>query len=345
MINHSPLVSVIIPHYNGEVILKDCLSSLFKSTKLALEVILVDNGSTDSSVSMVKRDFPEVKIIALSENHGFAGGCNIGIRESTAPYVLILNNDTIHQAGWLELLTEKIESRSTVAAVQPKLLSYQEREYFDYSGAAGGEVDIFCFPFARGRIFEHIEKDSGQYDNYPDRIFWASGTACLAKRRILVDAGLFDEEYFAHMEEIDLQWRMHLMGYETVAEPRSIIYHRSGYTLGAEAPLKKYLNHRNSLITFLSNYSLPVTSYLLLPRIALDIMALLFALFIFDFSRCLAIVKAYFFVIAHPKIITSKRKKVKAIRTVNDRKILSNMYKGSIALAYYLFRKKRYSDL
>lgn len=345
MVGHSPLVSVIIPHYNGEVILKDCLSSLFRSTKLALEVIIVDNGSTDSSVSMVREDFPEVKIIALSENHGFAGGCNIGIRESTAPYVLILNNDTIHEEGWLELLVEKIESRATIAAVQPKLLSHQERQYFDYSGAAGGEMDIFCFPLARGRIFEHIEEDSGQYDSYQDKVFWASGTAFLSKHNILVDAGLFDEEYFAHMEEIDLQWRMHLMGYEIAAEPKSIVYHRSGYTLGAESPLKKYLNHRNSLITFLSNYSLPVISYLLLPRIALDIMALFFALFTFDFSRCWAIVKAYLFVITHPKIITSKRKKVKAIRAVNDRKILSDMYKGSIALAYYLLRKKRYSDL
>jgi len=341
---HSSIVSVIIPHCNGEDILRDCLSSLYKSFKVDIEVILVDNASTDNSISMVKKNFPDVKVVSLPENLGFAGGCNKGIQEASAPYVLILNNDTVHKEGWIEYLMDKIKSRPTIAAVQPKLLSYQDNDYFDYSGAAGGEMDIFCFPFARGRIFENIEKDSGQYDNAPERIFWASGTAFLARKELLIKAGLFDEAFFAHMEEIDLQWRLQLMGYEIVVEPKSVVWHRSGYTLGAESPFKKYLNHRNSLFMFLTNYCFMLTIYLLPIRIFLDEIAILFSLVRFDFGRILAILKAHFWIITHPKTILKKRKKVKSLKMEKDQQVLRYIYRSSIALSYFLFGKKKYSE-
>lgn len=341
---NSPIVSVIIPHCNGEGILRDCLSSLYQTSKMDIEVILVDNASTDNSISMVKKKFPEVKVVSLPENMGFAGGCNRGINEASALYVLILNNDTVHKVGWIEYLVEKIKSRSTIAVVQPKLLSYQDNDYFDYSGAVGGEMDIFCFPFARGRIFEKIEKDSGQYDNVSDRIFWASGTAFLARKELLIKAGLFDETFFAHMEEIDLQWRLQLMGYEIVVEPKSVVWHRSGYTLGAESPFKKYLNHRNSLFMFLTNYCFMLTIYLLPIRIFLDDIAIFFSLVHFDFGRIFAILKAHFWIITHPKTILKKRKKVKSLRIEKDQQILRYIYPGSIALNYFLFGKKKYSE-
>lgn len=338
-------ISVIIPHYNGEDILRNCLSSLYLSTKIDLEVILVDNASTDGSISMVKKEFPDVKIVPLPENLGFAGGCNAGIKAASAPYVLILNNDTVHKGGWIDNLIGRIESCRTIAVVQPKLLSYQNEKYFDYSGAAGGEMDIFCFPFTRGRIFENVEKDNGQYDNIPKRIFWASGTAFLAKRELLIEAGLFDESFFAHMEEIDLQWRLQLMGYKIVMEPKAVIQHRSGYTLGAESPLKKYLNHRNSLFMFLTNYCFMLTIYLFPIRILLDYIALSFSILHLDFNRVLAIFKAHIWIIAHPITILRKRKKVNTLRKLRDKDILPHIYHGSIALSHYLLGKKKYSEL
>jgi len=341
--NAAPEISVIIPHYNGEEILRDCLESLRKTT-IPLEIILVDNASTDNSPSVVAVEFPHVKILSLPENLGFAGGCNAGIKEATSPFVLILNNDTIHEEQWIEKLLNKIRSDPDVAIVQPKLLSYQNRRNFDYSGAMGGEIDVFGFPFARGRIFEYIEEDTNQYDKLNDRIFWASGTAFLARKDVLLQAGLFDEIFFAHMEEIDLQWRIHLMGYSVVVEADSVIYHRSGFTLGAESPFKKYLNHRNALFMFLSNYRAFTTLYLFLPRIALDYLAIFFSLLRFDTGRMYAIVKAHIWNLLHIGAIIKKRCKVNRLRVRKDREIFKLMYHGSIALSSFLLGKKKYSD-
>ncbi len=339
------IVSVIIPHYNGEQILVDCLRSLYRSTAVALEVLLVDNASTDNSVAIVKEQFPGVRIISLQENHGFAGGCNVGIRAASADYVLILNNDTIHAEQWLEKLLDRIKSAPDIAVVQPKLLSYQKQGFFDYSGAAGGEMDVFGFPFARGRIFEFIERDQHQYDEHPPAIFWASGTAFLARKKRLMQAGLFDEHFFAHMEEIDLQWRLHLLGYQIQVVPEAVVWHRSGYTLGAEAPFKKYLNHRNSLLMFLSNYRLLTTCYLLFIRLALDYMALFFSLLRRDGGRAGAILKAHGYILTHPLFIIKKRLKVKKLRVIRDRELMQKLYKGAIPISAFLLGKKSYSDL
>ena len=338
-------ITIIIPHYNGEEILRDCLASLYASTTLAIHIILVDNASTDGSVAMVEAEFPDVEIIQLENNLGFAGGCNIGVNAARTPFVLILNNDTIHQQGWIELLLAKLQSDDKIAVVQPKLRSYQNREYFDYSGACGGEMDIFGFPFAHGRIVEHVEKDLGQYDQFYDRIFWASGTAFLARADVLKKAGLFDESFFAHMEEVDLQWRIQLMGYDIAVEPQAVVWHRSGFTLGAESPFKKYLNHRNSLLMLLANYRLLITLYILPIRILLDYMALGFALIKRDRGRAIAICKAHFWILFHPGLIYRKRKQVQSLRKVFDKQIMMRLYHGSIALGFYLFGKRRYVDI
>lgn len=338
-------ITVIIPHYNGEEILRDCLASLYTSTHLGIHTILVDNASTDGSVPMVKAKFPAVEIIQLEQNHGFAGACNVGVNTAETPYVLILNNDTIHKPGWIELLFSKLQSDDKIAVVQPKLLSYQNRDYFDYSGACGGEMDIFGFPFAHGRIVEYVEKDLGQYDQFYDRIFWASGTAFLARTEILKKAGLFDESFFAHMEEVDLQWRIQLMGYDIVVEPQAVVWHRSGFTLGAESPFKKYLNHRNSLLMLLANYRFLVTVYIFPIRLLLDYMAFGFSLIKGDWGRAWAICKAHFWILFHPGLICRKRKQVRSLRKVFDKKIMDRLYHGSIALSFYLFGKRRYVDI
>jgi len=341
----APAVSVVIPHFNGMAILRDCLASLYGSTRLNLEVLLVDNASTDDSLAMVRREFPRVTILSLTQNRGFAGGCNVGIRAARAPLVLILNNDTIHQNGWLELLVAKLQSRLEIAAVQPKIRSYQTRAAFDYSGAAGGEMDLFAYPFARGRIFEVLETDTGQYDPWPEQIFWASGTAFLARREFLLAAGLFDETFFAHMEEIDLQWRLQLMGYEIVVEPRAVIWHRSGYTLGAEAPLKKYLNHRNSWLMFLTNYRPLLTLYLTPLRLGLDYLAVCFSLLRRDWGRAAGILRAQLWLVGHGPTILRRRRQVKALRRCSDRQVSRRLFHGSVALSFYLLKRRHCNDL
>lgn len=305
----------------------------------------MDNGSSDNSVQMVQENFPDVKICQQEKNLGFAGGCNAGIMQATAKYVLILNNDTTHQANWIEYLLETLRSDAKIAAVQPKLMSWQNRAYFDYSGANGGEMDIFGFPFARGRFFHHIEKDEKQYDHLDKEIVWASGTAFLAKRELLIKAGMFDDTFFAHMEEIDLDWRLRLMGYKIMVDPRAEIYHRSGYTLGAESPFKKYLNHRNSLYMLIANYQLSSLLYILPLRIILDYIAALEALVTLDFGRFAAVFKAHFWCLFHLKLIADKRRQVKKLRKMSDSEIRKKFYKGAIALTSFLFKKTKYSEL
>ncbi len=308
-------------------------------------MILVDNASTDNSRSMVAREFPAVQIISLERNLGFAGGCNAAICVVTTPYILILNNDTIHVPGWIEYLLAKIMSDESIAVVQPKILSYYNRNSFDYSGACGGEMDIFGFPFARGRIITEIEKDSGQYDELAARIFWASGTAFLARTEVVKQAGMFDETFFAHMEELDLQWRIQLLNYRIAVEPRAVIYHRSGYTLGAESPFKKYLNHRNSLIMLFTNYRFLLTTYIFPLRLLLDYLALGFSLIQGDFGRIGGIIKAHLWVLLHPVLLWRKRRFVKKLRVVTDGQILECLYHGSVALQFYLSRRRTFSKL
>ncbi len=343
--NQQPKVSVVIPHYNGEAILKDCLHSIYQSTRVAVEVILVDNGSSDNSLQMVAEKFSDVVVIQQAENLGFAGGCNIGIQAANTDYVLILNNDTTHEDNWIEYLLETLKFDDTIAAVQPKLISYQNRDYYDYSGANGGEMDIFGFPFARGRFFHHIEKDEQQYDHLDKEVVWASGTAFLARRDLLIESGMFDKTFFAHMEEIDLDWRLRLMGYKIAVNPKAIIYHRSGFTLGAESPFKKYLNHRNSLYMLMANYQISTLLYIFPGRILLDYMAALQSLFSADFGRFFAIFKAHFWILFHLGLIAKKRKKIKQLRQKSDRQVMKKFYKGSIALTSFLFKKQKYSDL
>ena len=338
-------ITVIIPHFNGTEILRDCLNSLYQSTSLNIHTILVDNASTDDSVRMVESEFPTVEILQLEQNLGFAGGCNAGIKAARTPFVLILNNDTIHQTGWIEKMLAKLESDPKIAVVQPKIRSYQKRDYFDYSGACGGEMDIFAFPFAHGRVMDFIEKDDGQYDLFFDRIFWASGTAFLARTEIIRKAGLLDEAFFAHMEEIDLQWRIQLMGYDIAIEPQALVWHCSGFTLSAESPLKKYLNHRNSLLMLLANYRLPVTLYIVPIRFLLDLMALGFSLLKGDWGRIRAILKAHLWILVHPGLVFRRRRLVKSRRVLHDRKMMERMYHGSIALGYYFLGRKRYTDI
>ena len=269
-----PLVSVVIPHYGGTDILSECLTSLGNCSYSNLEIIVIDNASPDDSVPFVKSNFPAVKLIQSEYNRGFAGGCNFGVQHTNGKYLLILNNDTIHEPDWIAPLVHKMESNPEISAVQPKIKNYDQQEYFDYAGASGGYVDWLVFPFARGRIFDTVEMDEKQYDS-SDKIFWASGTAFLTRTSIFKELGGFDEILFAHMEEIDYHWKSQIIGNEIWVVPDSVIYHRGAVTLPKSSAQKTYLNHRNSLVLLLTNKSLESVIVALFPRMMLELAACL----------------------------------------------------------------------
>lgn len=339
-----PLVSIIIPHYNGKEILHNCLKSLEQTTYNNKEVILVDNGSTDGSVEYVRERFPWIEIVRNAENLGFAGGCNAGIRKAKGTYILLLNNDTEFEPDWLTILVAALEKDSKIAACQPKILSLCDKRIFDYAGAAGGLLDVFGYPFARGRLFFTLEKDEHQYEEGGD-IFWASGTAALIRKSAIDEAGYLDETFFAHMEEIDLNWRFHLAGYRVISTPQAIVYHKSGSTLKPDSPKKIYFNHRNSLMMILKNYEARNLLWILPIRILLEIITLFYAMARLDFVRFAGVGRAFGYVAFNILEIISKRAQAQRIRKVPDSEIFRKLYRGSIVFDYFIRGIRRAQDL
>jgi len=340
----APLVSIIIPHWNGLDVITDCLESLKSATYKNLEIIVVDNNSSDDSVKHIKKNYPKVKLYENTANEGYAGGCNRGSEIAKGEYLLFLNNDTIQNKDWIDHLIDKIESDNLIAAIQPKILNYYQKDKFDYAGGAGGEMDFLGFPFARGRIFNEQEIDKDQYNNSDD-IFWSSGTAFIVRKSAFEKVGKFDELFFAHMEEIDLCWRLHLAGYKVVNEPNSVIHHKNALTLPMYSEKKYYLNHRNSLLMLITNYKLPLSIYVLPIRWALDIVAVLYAILLGDWNHIKGIMKAHAWIVFHPYEVWKKRKRTKLIREENDGVVLKKMYRGSIVYSHYILRKNTFSDL
>ncbi|MCF7804475.1 MAG: glycosyltransferase family 2 protein [Candidatus Marinimicrobia bacterium] len=339
---NTPLVSIIIPHWNHRNVLADCLTSLARCDYPSLEIIVVDNNSTDDSVEYTEKYFPDVVILKNQENRGFAGGCNDGAAAANGEYLLILNNDTTQEPDWISKLVRFMEANPSVGVVQPKLLNANDPDLFDYSGAAGGFMDRYAFPFARGRIIDQVERDTGQYDG-AIQTFWASGTACLLRRSVYEQVELFDETFFAHMEEIDMNWRAQLAGWDVAVVPGAVVYHHSGYTLPPESPFKKYLNHRNSVYMLFSNYQWPRMWIRGLQRLLLDGMAFFYSLVTGEFDRTLAVMKAWIWIVAHLHLIVRKRRTVAKIRNHSDAEIDYRLYQGSIALESQLFGKKTWA--
>lgn len=339
-----PKVAIVIPHVKGEEILRRCLLSLKKTTYTDYEIVIIDNGSTDGSVDRIQNEFPEVCVLRSPINLGFAGGCNLGIRSTQSPYVVLLNNDTEVTENWLGPLIEEMDKDPSVAAVQPKLLSLENRERFDYCGAAGGEIDLFGYPFAWGRLFDSIEIDEGQYDDRK-QVFWATGAATVLRRSALDSVGLMDETFFAHMEEIDLNWRLQWAGYRVVVVPSALIYHHTGATLGTEQLRKMVLNHRNSLLMILKNYTESTLFWLLPLRVLLELVALVASLCMGKPKRALAVLGGFFGVISLWRSVINGRRLVKSIRSVSEEVLLHRMYRGSIALAYFLRGVRKVKDL
>ncbi|WP_294346661.1 glycosyltransferase family 2 protein [Prosthecochloris sp.] len=277
MTRYDPSVEIIIPHYKGRFILERCLDSLVKTSYPAMSICIVDNGSGEGDICAgLERRIENLRVVTLPLNEGYAGGCNSALFSSSADYVVFMNDDAVVEPSWLLPLVEQAESDGRIAALQPKILSLQAKQagkkIFDYAGAAGGLIDRLGYPYCYGRTFFRTENDHGQYDEGKD-IFWASGVAMFAKRAVVADLGGFDDDFFMHMEEIDLCWRILLQGYRIVSAPSSIVYHEGGASLAKGTPKKIYLNHRNNLAMLLKNRSATALVWVLPLRMILECVA------------------------------------------------------------------------
>ena len=247
--------AVVILNWNTEGFLKKFLPGLLHSVKdvAGAEVIVADNDSTDGSMTLMKELFPHVRTIEFDNNCGFTGGYNRAFKQIDAEYFLLINSDIEVTDGWLEPLVEWMDSHPECGACAPKLHSWYERDLFEYAGAAGGYIDRYGYPFCRGRIMSHLEQDMGQYDNGPREVFWASGACLMVRSSVYNMLGGLDSRFFAHMEEIDLCWRMQLEGYSVCVVPESTVYHVGGGTLPSTSPFKLFLNYRNNLLMLENN--------------------------------------------------------------------------------------------
>lgn len=269
-----PSVAIVILNYNGKNYLEKYLPSLISTEYPNYHIYVADNASKDDSVSFLKQKFPQVSIIELGQNYGFSKGYNLALQDLEPDYFVLLNSDVEVSANWLSPLVEVMERDRQVAAVQPKIRALNQPDHFEYAGAAGGWLDFLGYPFCRGRIFNTVEKDTGQYDQEQE-IFWASGCCMVVRAPLFKGFGGFDDEFFAHLEEIDLCWRFKRAGYKVMFTPRSTIYHVGGGTLGYHSPYKTYLNFRNSYYTLLKNEGIIKLAFLLPARLVLDTVAAL----------------------------------------------------------------------
>lgn len=250
--------SIIILNWNGAKMLRQFLPSVMAHTTLPeCEVIVADNGSTDDSLSVLANEFPSIRTIVLDKNYGFAEGYNKAIEQIDSEYIVLLNSDVEVTKGWLQPLLTYMDTHPTIGAVQPKIHSWHKRNYFEHAGAAGGYLSILGYPYCRGRRFGKTEEDRGQYDTILDNIEWTSGACMCVRTNIYKELGGLDAAFFAHMEEIDLCWRMRNKGWKLACVTDSIVYHLGGGSLHYDNPRKTYLNFRNNLLMIYKNKSFP----------------------------------------------------------------------------------------
>ena len=287
-------LSVIILNWNGEKLLRQFLPTAMRYTSgMDVELIVADNGSSDSSVEWIRANCPEVKIIELGENLGFAGGYNKAISMVSSEYVLLLNSDVEVTEGWWQPLLSFMEKHPDVGACQPKIRAYRNKDYFEYAGAAGGLLDRLGYPYCRGRVFDKIEKDEGQYDSAPAEITWASGAALLVRTAVYREVGGLDERFFAHQEEIDLCCRMIGAGYKVMFLPDSVVYHVGGASLNQGNPQKTYLNFRNNLLLLHKNLPKEEGRRLLFVRRLADTLAWGMYVMTGDWGNAKAVIRAH----------------------------------------------------
>ena len=293
--------AIIILNWNGVKHLRTYLPSVLKanSQEPRADIIVADNGSTDDSLAMLAKEFPSVKTIVLDRNYGFAEGYNraiellevesLKLKVERPEYIVLLNSDVEVTEGWLKPLLDYMDTHADVAAVQPKIRSWRNKAFFEHAGAAGGFINRLGYPYCRGRVLWHVEEDKGQYDT-PVDVDWTSGACMLVRTKVYKDCGGLDASFFAHMEEIDLCWRMRNAGWRLVCLPQSVVYHLGGGSLAYESPRKTYLNHRNNLLMIYKNKQHPYG--VLFIRFFLDYAAAFFYLLQGRWAACKAVFQA-----------------------------------------------------
>lgn len=332
-----PTVAVVILNWNGREYLRQFLPGVIEHSSGSAEIIVADNASTDSSVEFLQDNFPQIRIIQNITNGGFAKGYNDALSQVEADYFVLLNSDIEVTGNWIKPVIDLMESDPTIGACQPKLRSYHHTEKFEYAGAAGGFIDKYGYPFCRGRIFQSIETDHGQY-NTPVEIFWATGACMFVKAKLYKQLGGLDEDFFAHMEEIDFCWRLKNNGYKVMYCPDSEVYHVGGGTLPKQSSHKTYLNFRNNLALLYKN--LPADQ--LLPvfalRFPLDGIAAITFLLGAGFADFYAVLRAHGYFYRNFLRLRVKRKKL----SHNE---VSMIYNGNLVVEYHLRKKRIFTDL
>jgi GT2 family glycosyltransferase len=330
--------AIVILNWNTRNHLETFLPFLVQySSAPDVEVVLADNASTDDSVDFVRKNYPEIRVIQLDRNYGFAEGYNRALKQVDAEYYIILNSDIEVSPGWVAPLIDLLEKNPEIGACAPKLLSYYDHSKFEYAGAAGGFIDYLGYPFCRGRVFDYLETDHGQYDGNT-QVFWATGACIVVRSELFHRLGGFDAYYFAHQEEIDLCWRLQLAGYKIYCTSQSVVYHLGGGTLPKSNPHKTFLNFRNNHVLLYKN--LPTFKWLLilLPRLILDGVAAFKFLAGQKPSEFWSVVKAHFcfygYVFSHLNLVWKK---------TQTRKV--QLFSKSIVIQHYLKKKITFAQL
>jgi GT2 family glycosyltransferase len=332
-------VAVVILNYNGKSFLEKFLPSVLTYSGEAA-IYVADNASTDDSVSFLKSNFPSVKLIINSQNGGFAKGYNDALKEVDADYYVLLNSDIEVTPNWIQPCIDLLDSNADIVAVQPKILAWHDRAKFEHAGAAGGFLDKNFYPFCQGRLFENTETDQGQY-NQNREVFWATGACMFIRAKEYHQAGGLDEAFFAHMEEIDLCWRLKSIGHKIYYCSDSTIYHVGGGTLNYMNPRKTYLNFRNSLYMIAKNYD-GILFFKMFKRLCLDGIAANLFLIKFQFRHFWAVFRAHISFYGHLSILLKQRKELKAKRISFNR---TGFYKKNIVFKKFLGGVKTFRDL
>jgi GT2 family glycosyltransferase len=333
-----PPVAIVILNYNGRHHLEKFLPSVIASTYSNKRIIVADNASTDDSIDWLQRTHPSIEMLLLPVNYGFAKGYNKALEVIDSEYYILLNSDVEVSAGWIEPVIELMHSDSSIAACQPKIKSYVEKEMFEYAGACGGWIDALGYPFSRGRIFDTLEADKGQYE-MPQKIFWTSGAAMFVRSKVYHALQGLDPFFFAHQEEIDLCWRIQLAGHVVMACPASTVYHVGGGTL-AKGQRKAHLNFRNNLIMVAKNWHWQEKWWKIPLRLMLDIVSAYKALLDGDsaFFRGVFFGHMAFF----RWMLSSKKQN---LFPANKEGKLHGVYKGSIVWQYFIRHKKTFAEI
>ena len=330
-------IAVVILNWNGRKYLEKFLPVLVQHSRDQAEIIVADNASKDDSISFLEQNYPGIRILRNIANEGFARGYNLALKQVDADYYILLNSDIEVTPNWIMPVIEMMEKDHAIAACQPKIRSYYERSKFEYAGAAGGFIDKFGYPFCRGRIFQSLEEDNGQYDDITE-IFWATGACMFLRADLFHETGGLDEDFFAHMEEIDYCWRLQNLGYKIMYCPDSLVYHIGGGTLPKISWRKTYFNFRNNFYLLYKNLPDDRVFEVFAKRLVLDGIAAMKFLFTAGFKDFWAVSKAHY-------NFYSTLGKTRAKRKLLHHAPFRNVYRKNIVFEYFLRKKKKFSDL